>query len=1542
LTASVSPDHDRPLAHGFEDALVKDLQEDSRVEIQIQDGSNVFCPSSYKEKRNWNVFVAVSCGSRKVSTREVDCTRNPAWHQTLQLDILPGNAETSLKFSLMLKEKDFLSEIGMFQLRVDEESGRRAFPDIDDKSEEIYFTLTEFFRITSLEGQFEFKMKDDSRSQKGFKTCISVKIRHFEEKRPSSYNPSEHLLEVMQEQMPDRGLTDIDLVTEEILQNFPSSSLMSRKFLQFLCMHGRLQRWSESDVVGVQNEPADKNCGHLILSGVFTLHHQNKKPDLALYDTLKSRSFGPNVSFGNQIGIRGPGEWLGEVDLLASHKKHSTMICRTQTGLTLTIDRRSLEMIIEQWHGSAAGYSFSLHGSILRGPTEGRQTSTLMVFFKNFACHLFKQSDDEFLELIAECASLHTVEAGEQVLHASDKVSIICSGMIACIERSEQVCLKCDVPVEGRCLNLLGPSSMFGMVGSRHIYRTLVATHLMQIDREALLRIAGVCCSERLERLCRSKKQTNPALMLLIFNLLAQALGDVPAESLWLLSQRAVLRSLSGPEVQVDKYSLLLEGQVILQEDFFQQALPLGRFFPDQVHVSCNTPAVLAVWDESDWVHFDSGDSEPSEMSFKDQQSTLDCLAQVPLFRGLSEKMMLSILPFVTERHFADKDVITCGGEDAHAIHLVDEGSVMLFERNSRVQHDFMSSLRGYDFFLKSFGKEIAEVKQGDCFGQIEFFLFSSMPYTSICKGSVRLFVIDQKCLRKIPSLSSLVSINVKGKQPPASSTYKHSEKEVSWIRHFFWLESNELCPSTLEASLFLARRASETIAEAGEELEFGRESSSTILVVRKGLLRSVRDREEEVSKRQRSWVPDMLEEGDVLDPKVLGEEAYLKEFKMVAVKRSALVWFPSKAREMARRIEAEDHISAIREHETFKNCFKHLSYFLFDKLARTCTRRSHECQDQVYNHSLPSDSVVFLLDGEFKVTKKNFHDAPLASVSPGTFFGHAVEPEEELTDGFVVFATGKSHVLEMPMRELSLSLPEDSITDIKARISSSALHYMQDDDADDADDAVDDPRHRHMQVHSDYTSAAMQIFVERIEKGKVTPCYEDETSWAYGPKPEDVLPSLLRLKTRARLLESRQRVSSVRRVRKATEEEENPHRVMGLSKLKNLQKKIDEIKEDPRLHRTLKMKIREHKLQVNGHPEFSEKIMLNRQLVKDPWLDVRRREEKMEKTERLKEAMTATKQENSEKDLKRIERTNIAINRKEINDEKRLHSVRAAIAHAKLTRLSAMWLLNVALVSRASTWKRLVDLVRRVRSDLMLWSAAAISIQRRYRKHLGKRLTVKYDIAATSIAKFYSKFKLERRLKRKKESIPVIHSFLLDVQRTMKTARFVFRQYRRKVVKIQRAFRQYRNFAALHDAKLFDLWDKHVDEALKKFAPKASHASSSTGGTSKTLYISPDIKLKKLRAFATSLRRQLLVDKDRWRDAFNLWLTREEYRFMIETQKSMLRNEHLTVRRDKIHQSVLDMQDKPPKCPLYLVPPPPSKKIIELIRSAFLESNQT
>eukprot|EP00960_Hanusia_phi_P076225 768533-Hanusia_phi.AAC.3 len=1488
LAASAARNHDdRSSACDFQSLLAKDRQDDSRVEIDILDGSNVFCPISYKEKRNWNVFVVVTCAGRKVSTKEVDCTRNPTWNQTLHLEILPDSAEKSLKFSLMLKEKDFLSEIGMFHLRINDENGRSTFPGISGKTEEIYFTLTEFLLITSFQGQIEFKMKDESRSLKGFKTCISIRVRLLQEKRPNMDVPYVRLVKVFQEPPSERSLIDVDAAAQEILEYFPSASLMSQKLLQFLCLHGRLQRWSESEIVGLQNHAADKNSAFLILSGVFTMHHQNKKPDLVLYETLKSRTFGPNVSFGNQMGIKGPGEWLGEVDLLGGHKKRCSIICRTDQGLTLSMDRRSLETIIEQWHTSAAGYSFSLHGNVLRSSAQVRQTSTLISFFRSFACPLLKHSDDEFLQQVAECASLHIVEAGRHIQNHTEMVSIVCSGMIACIERSDKDCAKCDVPVEGRCLNMLSASSVIGIVRSNHIYRALVSTHLIQLERGALFRIVEACCRSGMERFCGNKKQLNSVLMLYIFNFLSQRFHDIPADSLWFLAQRAVLKCLQGPEEHVQQHSLLLQGQVVVHDDLSPKQA--GHFFPLSVTASCLEPAVVAVWQKRDAEYFQAIDS-PRLKSFvsNDQQSILACLARIPLFQGLSERMLLSILPFVTERHLADKDVVACGNEARHEICVVDEGSVLLFEKHTHSQQHFMSSLRGFDFFVKSYGKEMAQVKAGDCFGQNEFLLRTPSAYTSICKGPVRLLVVDQKCLREIPSLSSLVVINLKGKKKASGSVDQHSHREIESIRLFFWMETRAFCPKVLEASLCMARQATRTSVDSGEEIQLGKDSHNSVLAVHKGLLRYVRERDQ-AERRQKAAVPDSLEEGEFLDPRALGDELYQREFKFVAVKRSAVLWFPTKSRDFARKVESEYFITAIKEHETFQNAFKNISYFLFDKLARICTKHTHECQDEVYKHKHRSDCIVFLLDGEFKVTRRSFHDAPMASVSPGTFFGHTPQEEKEdgdegdISESFVVFATARSHTLHISMKDLALILPEESLADIRSQTSSSALHYMQEELASDGEDALAKHKEQPLFLHSSYTSAAMQIFVERVQKGKVTPCYEDEAAWAYGPKPEDVLPSL-KMKKKARMLEHRQRLALVKSFRKETAEEENPHRVMGLSKLRHLQKKIDELKEDPRLHRSLKVRIREHKMQVNGHPDFSEKILFNRQLVQDPSLDAKRREEKVVKVERLKEAMTATRQTNLEKDEQRIERTSIAINRKEINDEKRLQTVCEAIRQAKLTRLSAIWLLNMALVTRVSAWKRVVDQVKQVRSDFMLWSAAALSIQRGYRKHLGQRLIVKYDMAAAVIAKFYSKFKMQQRLSRKKEAIPVIFAFLLNVQRTRRTAGYVFRQYRRKVIKIQRAFRQYRNFVTLQDAKLFEMWDRHLDEALKKYALKASRAPSSTtpAGSSKSLYISPDIKLRKLRAFSTAMRRQLLVDKERWRDTFNLWLTREEVRGLL------------------------------------------------------------
>ena len=107
--------------------------------------------------------------------------------------------------------------------------------------------------------------------------------------------------------------------------------------------------WNKDDVIQEQRGAGAEDDLHFVVQGHVALHRQESKGNMAMYKVLKGRSFAKLSSFGPMHEQRGPGEAFGEGSLQLRPGPSHTVICESEQAMTLRVERRECEQIVEHW-----------------------------------------------------------------------------------------------------------------------------------------------------------------------------------------------------------------------------------------------------------------------------------------------------------------------------------------------------------------------------------------------------------------------------------------------------------------------------------------------------------------------------------------------------------------------------------------------------------------------------------------------------------------------------------------------------------------------------------------------------------------------------------------------------------------------------------------------------------------------------------------------------------------------------------------------------------------------------------------------------------------------------------------------------------------------------------------------------------------------------------------------------------------------------------------------------------------------------------------
>lgn len=1633
-------------------------------------------------------YCKIRCCDSVQTTKILRKCLDPVWNErfSLKVPLKAGEAEVDDHLTLDIMDWDESAHdlVGSVKLKL----GPRhdPFPEkISDKVVVPRIAMSGTSTTTSLEGWFPL-LDPDGEPVKGpggrKPATVRASISHKHEIRHTSYRPSKDFLAAAAKLPGQRTRREVLCMTREMVTQMPAVALLSSKFVVLLCEIAELKRWKARDVVELQNKTALADALHFVLRGRFTLHSQRTGPHMSMYKVLKSRSFGQSTSFGPKMGWRGPGEAFGEGALVLQEGTSRTSVCVSEEGLTLRVDRRECERLMEQFRRKEAGYSRTLHGSILAADPATRDVHTLAAFLKASHCSLLARLSDDSLAALANAARLTRVEAGTIVdTHEhGDCVHVLCAGTVSVLRAHRSPDMLHSLPVPGECIDVLGPSGTFGLRGGGEQLALLAreAVDFLSIPRAELARvfwrdevhsrilaspeamrepvkeaakggkralrgrfasIKDVVRAPSLKKLSKPPKMPLCYVMAVFHRLRAlHGLEGIASDRLWLLAQSGKLHEVVGMTERVQGGAgVVVKGEAELkayaaaekpEEDGGERRMVgVGDTVLGGTEITCDKYVAIFWWEQAEWDYAVlplGGAEEWETLSVGRERETVPeipeediilALLQVPILREIPQKMLSELTRHVRSVSYPDGAIPLSDGEQDCCLYIVKEGKVTVYQDRDLEDSCMAAQLCGSDVMYKeSFGARSATLDAGMAFAQVEFVTGAKSGLTAVCRGATKLWVLPAECLSS--EVHSVMTLSIE-RSPPVLAGYSSlgSDGELLVLRMLKDLEGHNLRKQlSWKATTFLCGHMQRHVLQAGEALLVRDQTRTSVLAMLSGKVFVMsgnavsKDENEGDSRQQAQAAVAILRTGDVFEGHHARavEDLLGQEVKLIAVAKeeSTLYVVDSSNYRISLRKTVADAVVSARLVLMKLPLFTSLPLFLFERLARLVKWRKLARDDRAYSSEDESEKhIKFLSSGEFKVTKRLAHTTPLAMLGPGCCFGVLNRDQQQQSSSdineigqaapmqFAIFASSEATMLEIPAKELVHLLPEDVVWKLQEELEANSL-LVQRSTANDASaillrpHAADSPLAKRRAIRraslpdeevlspdedfdanpparlpvdtgpmskvlyqTGYTSGGMTSFFENVANGSIYPLHEAQSRAPMGKPPEEVLPSL-----RPKFLADK--IAQIQRKAHLTALQPNPiakilspralsrlqTRQKGLKVLQMFQSKVDMLRKDDHQRASLQAKADEVKRERLEAQALRDFMIKNIDLVHSK-TDTKK--ERQEKQEKIEAAMAKQRAVNEQHEQAKLERATNAINRKVVNDQRHLERVQALRKQSADLKKQAVWMMLAALGERMAAWQHTFAYVRAVREDFGMWVAAAISIQRRFRKHVYGVVRKRKAKAVALIIKNFRIFYMLLKIEKKKRSTPIIRQFLQEYVLQMHDAIFHFRKFRNNVKKIQRFWRLASLYLEIIYNVVVKTWDqveykirKEEAERLRKEEMKGRAKSRPPPAAKKLDVVVPALpqilKLPQIWKLMRTVRLEHTKKKTAWRDDFKEWVSREEYRVLIQREKSLLQGGG-DVARDPLLQTWLDETDPPPRCPV-LNPVPPTEELDRVIRETY------
>ena len=435
-------------------------------------------------------YVVLRCGKSEAKTKHKYRTLDPEWKEKHVLK-LPLTAEhEDFAVTVMDYDESAHDTVGSFSLVLGSKTD--PFPTVENKYTNHNITMTGVLSTATFHDWYEL-CSPEGKTVRGLQartSLLHLHVQHVHEVRDVRFRPSPRFMQACAKSPGQRSSREIRFMAREVITQMPAAALLSSRTVYFICSVAQLKQWKKYDIVQLQNSKPTEDSLHLVLSGTFNLYAQEQGPNASMYRVLKGRSFGPQTSFGPQIGWCGPGEGFGQAALYMHEGVSSTSVCVSDNGgMTLLIDRRECERIMEQFVRKESGFAPSMHGRLLAEKPKSPSTINILNgFFKHFDCKLFHGISDDLMNQIVEKSELVELQAGDMLEQTGEHLYVVCYGTL-----SAHSCIRSDeihhlMPIQGECTDVLGPGNTIGACGHVDVnVRARECTQLVRIHKATLV-----------------------------------------------------------------------------------------------------------------------------------------------------------------------------------------------------------------------------------------------------------------------------------------------------------------------------------------------------------------------------------------------------------------------------------------------------------------------------------------------------------------------------------------------------------------------------------------------------------------------------------------------------------------------------------------------------------------------------------------------------------------------------------------------------------------------------------------------------------------------------------------------------------------------------------------------------------------------------------------------------------------------------------------------------------------------------------------------
>ena len=381
------------------------------IEVHLYEARNL--PVMDDDTATCDAYLKVKISGKTLESKVKMKTLDPVWDEVLSTKLELSSTD-DLVLELMDWDMDAHDLIGTIEFPIGDKD--EAMLDVQDRCVKPIISAGRSKTSTYVDGWFPV-VGERGRNVKGVtgKTEVRLKVVHVLVEHDNTFKPSAELMRLVQTLPHERGYGDVKRAAAEMMMCCGAASQLPGTMLAGLIAVGEAKEWKKDDVVYEQLGSGSEDSLHFMLEGVVSLHAHEKRGNRKMYKVLKGRSFAMTSSFGPCIGRRGPGEAFAEGALQLRPGSSCTAVCVSDKAVTMRVDRRECELLIDHFRRRELGVSFKQLVPVLSTIPENRgsQYNKSLCAYLSHHVPAFKGLTEITIARIANASTFRMLEAGE-------------------------------------------------------------------------------------------------------------------------------------------------------------------------------------------------------------------------------------------------------------------------------------------------------------------------------------------------------------------------------------------------------------------------------------------------------------------------------------------------------------------------------------------------------------------------------------------------------------------------------------------------------------------------------------------------------------------------------------------------------------------------------------------------------------------------------------------------------------------------------------------------------------------------------------------------------------------------------------------------------------------------------------------------------------------------------------------------------------------------------------------------------------------------